>query len=308
MCDRFYVDLQKFKNLTYSNYEIIIVPNKGSQVDVQIPGVRVIIPKKKNISLGEKRDIGWQAAKGKYCAYIDDDAYPKESWLTNALKVFNSDLKIGAVGGPNLTPPDESFWSQIGGLIYTSYLTSGQQQYRFVPVRRYTDKELQGVNMIIRTSILKKLGGFENKLNSGDDTKICSDIKKTGYKVISDPSVIVYHHRRSFPVAHLRQIHSMGKHRGYFIRIYPETNAAIYFAPFGLTIGFFIGLFASIAWAPIRLPFLTIFCAFFLLGVFSLKRYAPIHMAIIGSLGIIATHIWYGISFIEGFLTKTMEH
>jgi len=307
MKDRFFLDLKKFKKLNYTNYEILIMVDQYVNFYFKDKKIRVIEPKK-NIKLGEKRDLGYRKSDGEFCAYIDDDAYPDRNWLKNASKIFDSDPKIGAVGGPNLTPPDETFWSKIGGLIYTSYLTSGAQQYRFVPVGRYDDKELQGVNMIIRKSVLKKMGGFTNKFNYGDDTKICSEIRKIGYRVISDPSVIVYHHRRPFPFDHLRQIKSIGLHRGYFVRKYPETNAPIYFAPVVLALGFIIGLLLATFIGVFRLPFILLFVGFFLLGTISLFRYASLPMSVLGSIGIILTHLWYGLHFIKGYMTKHMDY
>lgn len=307
MKDRFFFDLKKFSNQTIKEYEILVMADRYVNFYFKDKQIRVIEPEK-DIKLGEKRDLGYRKSKGEFCAYIDDDAYPDKNWLKNAYQIFKRDPNVGAVGGPNITPPDESFWSKIGGLIYTSYLTSGAQQYRFVPVKRFNDKELQGVNMIIRKSVLDELGGFTNKFNYGDDTKICSEIRKIGYKVISDPKVIVYHHRRSFPFEHLKQIKSIGLHRGYFVRKYPETNAPIYFAPVILAVGFFSSVAGAVLVDWLRLPFIVIFGSFFLLGVLSLRRYAPIHMAFIGSFGIILTHLWYGVFFIKGFFTKHMAY
>lgn len=301
ICDRFYEDLQKFKNLTYPNYEIIIVPNKGSQVDVQISGVRIITPKKKNVSLGEKRDIGWQAAKGKYCAYIDDDAYPRGDWLSNAYKIFLSNNRIGAVGGPNLTPPEDPYWAKIGGYILESYVTSGGQQVRYMPLKQVEIAELQGVNMIIPKLLLKKLGGFRSMLYSGDDSTICSDIRSHGYKIISDPNVVVYHHRRAFPQQHLRQISSMGKHRGFFVKAYPKTLAPLYFVPLILAIGLIFGSVVCYFVPILRIPFLSIFLFFYGIGYISSLRAGYMSAAIV-SLGIILTHMTYGISFLMGML------
>jgi glycosyltransferase involved in cell wall biosynthesis len=305
ICDRFYQDLQKFKLLQYSNYEIILVLNYGVSLDRKIPGVRIVIPKTKNISLGEKRDIGWKEARGKYCAYIDDDAYPRKDWLINAYKLFQSDGKIGAVGGPNLTPPDDSYWSKIGGYIFESYVASGGQQGRFLPLKRSANLELQGVNMIISKHILVKLNGFKSKLFSGDDSKICSDIRKLGYSVVSDPDIIVYHHRRIFPSQHLKQISTMGRHRGFFVKAHKETLSLIYFVPLILTVGLGLGLICMIIFPILRIPFLLILLFFYFLGFLSSLR-AGFFNAFIVSIGIILTHIFYGISFFNGMLLKQL--
>ena len=38
------------------------------------------------VSPGVKRNIGVKNSNGEFCAFIDNDAYPRSDWLTNALK------------------------------------------------------------------------------------------------------------------------------------------------------------------------------------------------------------------------------
>lgn len=302
---RFYSDLKRYRDLS-KNFELILVTEKGQNINTDFT-VKIVRSRKNKISLGEKRDLGFRAASGKYCAFIDDDAYPDQSWLSNALEIFNSDQKIGAVGGPNVTPLEDSFWQKIGGYIYESYLTSGEAQYRFLPKKRKFVAELQGVNLIIKKDVLQKLGGFKSKLYSGDDSKVCSNIRSLGYKIVYDPHVVVYHHRRAFPLAHLRQIKNMGTHRGFFVKAYPKTLSPIYFLPSILTLGFLIGTIMSIYLRDSRIIFLIVFLFFFILGMLSVIKKAGLIKSFFVSIGIILTHITYGIFFIKGFFLQSIE-
>lgn len=307
--ERFFKDLEKFSRLKYKNFEIILVCEKNTQLEPINKSIKIVKSKKDKISLGEKRDLGIRASSGEFCAFIDDDAYPDAGWLANALKIFNSDKKgkIGALGGPNLTPPDDSFFAQVGGYIYESYLTSGEIQYRFLPRSRREVDELQGVNLIIRKEVLKKVGGFNSRLYSGDDSKVCSAIRAAGYKVIYHPKVAVYHHRRPFPVAHLKQVRNMGKHRGFFVKAYPQTLAPLYFLPSFLTLGFFGGLFGSLFSKEVRIIFLSFFLIVFGVGFLSVYKRAGFLKSFFTSLGIILTHITYGISFLKGLTLESIE-
>lgn len=304
---RFYFDLNKYSNLKYKNFEIILVTEKNYKLENINFQVKVVKSAKEKISLGEKRDLGFRIARGSICAFIDDDAYPDPLWLSNALKIFNSDSKIGAVGGPNMTPKEDGFWEKIGGFIYESYLTSGEAQYRFLPRYRRTVAELQGVNLIIRKDILQKLDGFKSKLQSGDDSKVSSNIRELGYKIVYDPNVKVYHHRRSFPLGHLKQIKNMGTHRGFFVKAYPKTLSPIYFLPSILTLGFFIGLILIIFFEGYIQSFFRLLLFFFLLGFISTIKRSGIIKSIFVSLGIMLTHLTYGIFFTRGFLLKSIE-
>ncbi len=68
------------KRLDYSNFEIILLPDTFPQT---IDGVKVIPTG--SVSPGVKRNKGVETANGEFCAFIDNDAYPRSDWLTNAL-------------------------------------------------------------------------------------------------------------------------------------------------------------------------------------------------------------------------------
>jgi len=307
--DRFYDDLAQYKSLTYKDFEIILATEKNAQLDNEklnklgLP-IRIVKSSEKKISLGKKRDLGFKNAKGEFIAYIDDDAYPEKDWLTNSLYTLHKDSKIGALGGPNITPPDDSFWAKIGGHIYESYLTSAGAQYRFVPKKKGEVREIQGVNMFIPRKILEELGGFNFDLNSGDDDKICMDLRKKGYKIMYDPQVLVYHHRREFPLSHLKQVKGMGTHRGFFLKIFPETFGPIYFFPLIMVVGSFFLISMSFFIPELRLALLILFLIYFFLCYISSMKRTGILPSLIVAIGIILTHFTYGIFFIKGLLVK----
>ena len=111
------IPLQKFSDyareslkhclsLDYSDFEILLLPD--SEVKIDSPKVKVIPTG--HIGPSEKRDLALKYATGEILAFIDDDAYPTQTWLKEAVKHFQ-DEKIAAVGGPAITPPDDSLLS-----------------------------------------------------------------------------------------------------------------------------------------------------------------------------------------------------
>jgi GT2 family glycosyltransferase len=309
--ERFYTDLARFLDLDYANYELIFATERDFVLDTdKVPAglkYRVVKATKKPISLSEKRDVGIDAAEGEYVAFIDDDAYPHPQWLNKAMDIFEADQAVGAVGGPNITALDDPFWAQVGGAIYESALASGKAQFRFIPSPRRDVMELQGVNMIVRTSILRQLGGFHSHLSSGDDSKLCQDIRNLGMRVVYDPEVAVYHHRRPFAKQHLRQIRTMGTHRGYFVKIYPETLTPIYFMPMLLVLALAAGLVLSLFFKWIAVLVGLSLLIVLLAGFLSSVRRSGFVIACWVAVGILLTHITYGIYFLKGMLFTKME-
>ncbi|TSC65840.1 MAG: glycosyltransferase [Candidatus Berkelbacteria bacterium Gr01-1014_85] len=307
--ERFFSDLAKFLllNTDPTEYELILVTEKGQKLPTLPLPFRQVEATIQPISLGEKRDLGIAVAKGEFCALIDDDAYPHPDWLEAAAKIFDSDPQIAAVGGPNLTAPDDPWPALVGGYIYESYLTSGAAQYRFLSRPRRQVAELQGVNLIIRTSVLRQLGGFRSRLSSGDDTKVCRDIRALGYQVIYDPAVQVWHHRRPFAVAHLKQIRNMGRHRGFFVKAYPETLAPIYFLPTLFALCLLAGLFIAFIWLPSLIITLAVLLIGYLIAVLANIFRIGWRAALIVGWGILLTHLVYGLAFVHGLFLKRIE-
>lgn len=308
---RFFDDLYKFNNLEYQNYEILIISDKKISIPREILRARVIYTHKKTTGPAEKRDIGLKYSKGEILAFIDDDAYPDSKWLVKSSKWF-SNPDIVAVGGPGITPEEDDWLSQLGGHIISSYLCSGGIQHRYYVTKstkpRFED-DWPAYNLFIRKSTLKKVGGFGSKYYGGEDTYVCMLIKKHGL-ILFDPQVIVYHHRRGFMTSHLKQIKNVGLHRGYFFKRYPETSRRfIYLLPSLATMC--LVLMSVLFFTNSRLlviPYLFALILALVVSYKSISRHnSGILMGVIGSFGIVITHIVYGIAFVKGLFTPKLD-
>ena len=225
----------KHLELDYPDFEILILPdhNSGESFSSQVR----IIPTYPRTGPADKRDIGAQEADGEILAFIDDDAYPRSDWLKNAVKYFD-DEEVVAVCGPGVTPESDSVWQKASGWIQASRLGGGNCTYRFVPQRKRWVDDYPSMNFIVRKSDFEAVGGFDSHFWPGEDTKLCLDLTyKLGKKIIYDPEVLVYHHRRALFRPHLRQIGRYGLHRGHFARVLPRTSRRLsYFIPSLFTI------------------------------------------------------------------------
>lgn len=306
---RFITDLKKYDKLKYNNYEILVVTDKPVVPIITGKKVRCLVMNAPHPTTGtEKRDFALSFVKGEICAFIDDDAYPDPHWIINAIPWF-AYLKIVAVGGPGLTPSENSFWQKVGGNAIESYLCSGSLQFRFYPgFERFVDDQ-PGYNLLIRVSVLRKVGGWGSTFYGGEDTVLCMKLIKEG-KILYDPNIVVYHHRRSFPLAHLKQIASVGLHRGYFFKRYPKTSRSIlYLLPTILTIGSIGGIVSTVIYPQIfALPISLLFSFLVLIAFLSVYAHkVGFAISIVAGFAIIVTHIVYGTYFVRGLLTKHLD-
>ncbi|MEI6125704.1 MAG: glycosyltransferase [Pseudomonadota bacterium] len=303
--------------LDYNNFEVIILPDNGNIAEINIPPSE-LCGKVRVISTGhcgpaDKRDIGARNADGDILAFLDDDAYPRKDWLTNARPHFEKD-DIAAVGGPAVTPNDDPLMAKVSGAVYLSPLGGGSCDRYWPQGSSYCVDDWPSVNLFVRKNDFIKAGGFDSSYWPGEDTKLCLDIvHKHNKKIIYDPVVLVWHHRRSGFKKHLHQIAGYGIHRGFFAKKYPQTSLKLkYFIPSLFTLFMAVGLILSPFSNLIRLLFaagvsmysLGLFYSFIII----LAREKNLLVALFALPYIFFTHVIYGVQFLRGyFFTKNLK-
>lgn len=289
--------------LDYPDYEILIFPDEPSEET--FPKTR-IIPSGKT-GPAEKRDMALEYAQGEIIAFIDDDAYPRPDWLKNAVAHFD-DPSVGAVGGPAVTAENDGILRQASGKVYESFLCSGGYTYRYVPGKLMDAEDLPSVNLIVRKDVFAQVGGYDSNFYPGEDTKLCLDIIKEARKrIIYDPDVLVYHHRRKLFREHLKQSNNYALHRGYFAKVLPETSRKlVYFIPSLFVLGLVAGPLLALLWPPLWYVYSAVLLLYFLLLVISTANPRHIRVWLLSIAGVFLTHVGYGIGFIRGLLSKEL--
>ncbi|MFA6413308.1 MAG: glycosyltransferase [Syntrophales bacterium] len=291
-------------NLDYPNFEIIVLLD--SETKETFPKVRMITTG--NIGPAAKRDMALTHANGEILAFIDDDAYPRQDWLKNAVRYFTND-SIGVACGPAITPPDDNIFQQASGKVYESRLCCGPYTHRYRPEKsREVDVFFPTVNFIVRKDVFVEAGGFDCPYYSGEDAKLCAKITgKLGKKIIYAPEILVWHHRRELFRGHLKQVKQYGLHRGYFARNYPETTTSpAHYLP-GLFIAvLFTGPILSLVFPPLWYILLGFFSAYCLAILYSVIRIKNVKLALLTAAGIATTHIVFGINSVRGFFAKSL--
>ena len=314
---------------TYDNWEVVVLPDgpidqltiDNCQKDqLTIDNCREVhnrvirvLPTGK-VRPAEKRNLGIREAKGEIIAFIDDDAYPDEHWLEYAVKYFG-DPDIGGVGGPGVTPPGDKWLAHVGGRVYDNFLVSGNYRYRYKAGGVRMDVEdYPSCNLFVRKDILEKIGGYRTDFWPGEDTLLCKDIIDNWKRIIYEPWVVVYHHRRALFMPHLRQLGRYGFHRGYFCKRFPSNSLrASYFVPtafvgYLLALAAFAGVLTAcglwrgtwgVAFAGAAVP-AVVYAVSVLATSFSLRP----HVWLLTALGVLASHVVYGIRFLQGLSAR----
>lgn len=300
---------------SYRKFEVIVLPNEQVQYDLTLlrkyKFLR-IIPTGKVTRPAQKRDLGVEQAKGEIIAFIDDDAFPSERWLEYGVKSFGR-KDVAAVCGPGVLPQTADFWEKAVDGMMRSWIGSGSYRYRFLPEKKRFVDDYPSMNFLIKKNIFQKLGGFNNDYWPGEDSKLCNDLVYVErQKILYDPRVLVYHHRRKNLVSHLKQHANYGFHRGAFLAHGDENSRRFsYFVPTLFYTYLVLYLFFFLSSFVFAFPkiLVYIFClpvvmylgamVYLLLRSFFHSRSLKVGLGSVITL--VLTHMIYAVMFVRGF-------
>lgn len=316
-------------SMELQNFDLIVLPNEYQNQPIHRPSdsnllrqdsyfsqiigndslyERITVIPTGKVGPATKRDIGAQYTKAKYLAFLDDDAYPSPTWSKVLIEFINN--SEDAIAGPAITPPDAPIMEKASGFVYETILGGGNTRYRYRPGNKciYVD-DYPTVNLVVNRDKFIEVGGFDSKYWPGEDTKFCLDFTRRGYKILYTPDLLVSHHRRTLFRPHIKQITGYATHRGFFFKRFPETSRRLtYVLPTLFTIGVLFGhLMGLIHLAFLYIYFLVIFMYFIINLIDSFRLTKNITLTILTVTGVFLTHIFYGIFFFKGLLTKELK-
>ncbi len=195
------------------HYEILVVDNASTDHTKEVAkaflgaaNLRYVYEGRLGLCIA--RNSGWQAARGEYVAYFDDDAIALPGWLSAVQEGFSMAPDVGIVGGPAAPIWEESppSWLTVHLAGALSIINYGPTSKRIEDVYKET---LIGTNMAIARKVLEEVGGFhpsldrvgENLLSNGD-LYLQKEVIRRGYGCYYNPNMAIDH---LVPAARLRR-------------------------------------------------------------------------------------------------------
>lgn len=182
------------------NYEVVLVDNASDNETVnmlkKVSNIE-IVRNEENTGFVIACNQGAEKARGEYILFLNNDIQVEKEWLTALLDVFKKELEAGAVGSKLIYP--NGVLQEAGGIVwrdgvvwnYGKFDDPEKPQYSYLREVDYCSAAC----LMVRKEIFEKIGGFDKRYVPAycEDTDLCFEIRKLGYKVYLQPTSRVIH-------------------------------------------------------------------------------------------------------------------
>ncbi|HYB92852.1 MAG TPA: glycosyltransferase, partial [archaeon] len=186
--------IKSLLNQDFREFEIVVVYSFFPEpLEGILKNDNILTIKENGSTLGSARNLGVKCAKGEIVAFIDDDAEAPRDWLAKIYATFQQYPKLSCLGGPNLTPPEESAKKP------SSFVTGSFMESRMghnVILDRSAVGRIAGCNVSYRKDVFDKIGYLNETLRTAEDWEFHIRLVENGYSLRFDPEIRVWHHRQ----------------------------------------------------------------------------------------------------------------
>ena len=188
-------------NLSYPNYEVIVVDNASTDESVSylkqhFPEARLVISDK-NLGWGAGNNLGGRHARGKYLWFLNNDVKVAPDSLNELVNFMQSSDGVGLCVPFIYYYLDKEVVYSAGHSLnrFGQTRAIGQGKRERPPLSRpYCVTYASGCALLLRRNLYNALGGFDEDIFLGsDDIDISLRCWLQGFKVALVPSSTVYH-------------------------------------------------------------------------------------------------------------------
>ena len=219
----------------------IIIPVRPGGVVKALDSVRMLEYPRERLEVlvaegsspSKQRNEAVNLSKGEIIYFLDDDACPDKNNIENLTRHFE-DPDIAVVGGPSITPDNDTFIQKCFASLFTSPLGGAGVRNRYRRAggaRLSSESELILCNLSFRAKVYKEMGGLDERLYPNEENDMMARINDAGHNMIYDPDVFVLRSQRKTFRAFVRQVLNYGRGRMEQTIINPSSLEMTHFVP-----------------------------------------------------------------------------
>jgi GT2 family glycosyltransferase len=183
-------------------FEVIIFNNDPAEkleaIQQKFSDIK-IIPSTCNIGFGAGANAAAKEATGELLFFLNPDAEIFTDNITAVLEKFESDPRLGALGGDVLTPDGKKQKWSAG--YETTLLDLIRNNFQLPRSRRIWESRdacqahwVSGSSLFVRNEIFQRIGGFdENIFMYFEDMDLCKRIRQSGHTILFFPPFSICH-------------------------------------------------------------------------------------------------------------------
>jgi GT2 family glycosyltransferase len=171
-------------SLGEGSFEVIVVDNGSVDRTIAIAKsysarLRIRVVTRRGVTIGVLRNTGAAIATGRILIFLDADCLIPSNFLKHASRCLENSPPI--VAGAYYALPPNAGWP--ARLWHQRFHAGRQGAVGYIP----------GGNLVIDRALFRKLGGFDPKLRSNEDSQFCSRARAAGIPVVVFPELATIH-------------------------------------------------------------------------------------------------------------------
>ena len=197
------------------DYEVIVVDDGSIDDTAEIAkqhAVRII--RQSNGGPAAARNAGVRSARGTLLAFTDADCVPSTSWLRELTRPFHNPEVVGVKG---------VYRTDQTGLV--ARFVQDEYEYKYARMRNLSAIDfVDTYSAAYRTEVFIQNGGFDESflVPSVEDQEFSFRLARKGYRMVFEPSAVVFHHHdRNLP-EYLRRKFGIGYWKAFMLHWIPE--------------------------------------------------------------------------------------
>jgi glycosyltransferase involved in cell wall biosynthesis len=225
--------------------EIVVVDGNSSDGTRKIvEEYPVLLVDEEGKGLNAARNTGIKWSTGEIVAYTDGDCIVPPDWARSITRNFQSPL-VGFVGG-NVEGYDKKNLLSIY-MDETFFNAKPCFKWRQVATRLTLRQFPAGCNMAFRRDALAMINYFDERIEYGfDDLIPVEEVGDTGFHIVLDPEVYVYHQHRTLLGEMLLQHFNYGRGGAKLIRAKRQSKLAQWFTTYLISTTFSLALISTL--------------------------------------------------------------